>query len=223
MKYYPLLGCKKRVHAIGRSLMAGSLCLTLMTFHYSLQADAKPLYRYTQPSGNIVISDSIPPEYASQGYEIIDSRGNIIKTVPKELSEAEKAQRVANQKELARLAAWDKELLARYSQVSDLESRKKRRIAGIKNSIDSLKLTLKNISNTISYYKAEAAADERQGEAVAKETVGSIARLQKDKDFISNEIARKEKEEARVTDSFNKDIERFKLITSSKSNKDNTK
>jgi len=52
----------------------------------------------------------------------------------------------------------------------------------------------------------------QQGETVKEETLASISRLQKDKAFITNEIARKEKEYTSVNDRFNKDIARFKLI-----------
>jgi len=212
MSGYSMRKLKKTIsHA---SFLPSKVCigLILIISTATAQANQKPLYRYTQESGNVVISDTIPPEYTSQGYEVIDSRGNVLKTIPKELSQAEKAQQIADRKELERLAEWDKELLARYSRVSDIESRKKRRLTGIENSIESLKLTLEKISNTISYDQAEAAADERQGEVVAKETVESIARLQKDKSFISNEIARKEKERDRANASFDKDIERFNII-----------
>lgn len=175
-------------------------------------AQSKTFYRYINNSGFQVISDSIPPQYAAQGYDIIDSKGIIVEKVLPELSVEEK-RRIRLEKEAEeKMALWDSELLSRYSTVEDIKATKKRRITGINNSIYSLQLTLNNISNTIKLYQAEAAANERQGEEVPEETLFSITRLQKDRLFFEDEIERKQSHKQQTNDNYDKDIERFMII-----------
>lgn len=170
------------------------------------------LYRYKNDQGSQVISDAISPHYAAKGYEIIDSRGNVIKTVPRELSPEEKEQQRKARAEQARLDKWDAELRSRYHSVEDIESTRDRRLKGIDNSITSLQLTLENISETIKYYQAEAAANERQGETVPADTLASMARLQKDRDFIEQEINKRQARRAEIVSEFEQDIQRFSII-----------
>jgi hypothetical protein len=172
------------------------------------------LYRYKNDQGGRVISDAISPYYATKGYEVIDSRGNVIKTVPKELSPEEKIRQNKQREEQAKLDAWDEELRSRYHSLEDIESTKKRRLKGVDNSITSLQLTLQNISETVKYYQAEAASNERQGEAVPQGTLSSMARLQKDRDFIEDEIKERQANRKKIVDKFEADIARFKIILS---------
>jgi hypothetical protein len=171
------------------------------------------LFRYKNDQGSRVISDEISPYYASKGYEIIDSRGTVIKTIPRELSPTEKTQQRKEREKQARLDKWDEELRSRYHSLQDIQSTKQRRLKGVGNSITSLKLTLENISDTIKYYQAEAAANERQGEVVATDTLASMARLQKDRDFIEQEISKRQTRHAEIIEGFEKDIQRFKIIS----------
>lgn len=175
-------------------------------------AQSKTLFRYYNDQGSKVISDAIPPKYAVKGYEIINSSGQVIQVIPPEPSAEEKAQFQQEKAEKRRLEKWDKELLSRYSSVDDIEATKLRRVKGIENSIFSLRLTLKNISETIKFYQAEAATHERQGEDISTDTLSSIERLQKDRDFIEAEILRKESSKLQTVNNYNKDIARFKII-----------
>ncbi len=177
---------------------------------------AGSLYRYTNDQGTKVITDVISPQNAAKGYNIIDSRGNVIETVPPELSQAEKERLKNDLAEKESLEKWDKELMARYSNVEDIIAAKERRMSGIKNSVSSLELTLQNIAQTIKHYQAEAAANERQGEKVTPETLSSIERLQNDKECIEQEIKRQKKRRDNTNESYDADIERFRLISSKK-------
>jgi hypothetical protein len=190
---------------------------TVCSFSSVSAVAEKTLFRYTNDQGGKVISDAIPPKYAARGYELIDSKGQLIKLVPPEPTPEEKAQFEKVQAEQRYLEKWDKELLSRYSTLNDIKATKKRRLEGMDNSIYSLRLTLSNISETIKHYQAEAASNERQGEKISDETLSSITRLQKDRDFIEEEIKRKEKIKQEVNDSYDADIKRFGEIKPEKS------
>lgn len=197
-----------------RFLITCLVCIATTNPH--VYAQGKTFFRYTNDQGSQVISDAIEPKYAVRGYDIIDSKGGIIKTVPAELSPEEKIRLKQEKEEQRRIEKWDAELLSRYSTVEDIQATKKRRLEGVSNSIYSLKLTLSNISDTIKHYQAEAAANERQGEQVSEDTLFSISRLQKDRVFFEQEIERKEKHKQELTISYDKDIQRFKIIKPTK-------
>jgi hypothetical protein len=193
-------------------LLCTALSITVLCYAFDAHAQSKAFFRYTNDQGSKVITDVIPPRYTSKGYELIDSTGKVIKVVLPELSAEEKARVDTKKAHAQRMAKWDKELLSRYSNVNDIKEMKARRLKDISNSIYSLRLTLKNISTTITHYQAEAAANERQGEEVPKETLSSIARLQNDRSFIEVEIDRKEQRRQQVNGNYDKDIIRFDEI-----------
>ena len=51
------------------------------------------LFRYRTSDGIVVLANTIPAEYASNGYTAIDHRGRVLRVVPRQLSGAELAAR----------------------------------------------------------------------------------------------------------------------------------
>lgn len=205
------------MHRILTRLLFAGLLASLLAGR-DAYANSTTLFRYINAQGSQVITDAIPPQYATKGYEVINSNGQVLRVIPPELSTEEKEKSQRLQAEKQRIEKWDKELLSRYSSVDDIEATQQRRIKGIENSIFSLRLTLKNISETITFYQAEAATKERQGEAVTTDTLSAIDRLQKDRSFIEMEIEKKENNKKAVANNYNKDIQRFKEIKPEKNN-----
>jgi hypothetical protein len=210
------MGSKNIRHSRIRRLLCIVFSIAVLCHIVNAHAQSKTFFRYTNDQGGKVITDVIPRQYVSKGYELIDSKGKVIKVVLPELSAEEKARIDTEKTNTRRLAKWDKELLTRYSNTNDIKEAKARRLKDISNSIYSLRLTLKNISKTITSYQAEAAANERRGEDVPKETLSSIARLQKDRSFIQVEIDRKEQTKQQISDSYDNDILRFGEIKPAK-------
>ncbi|MFT7387775.1 MAG: cell fate (sporulation/competence/biofilm development) regulator YmcA (YheA/YmcA/DUF963 family) [Candidatus Endobugula sp.] len=188
-----------------------TLCFSLLIASVAQAEDR--LFRYKNDQGSPVVSDSISPYYAAKGYEVIGSRGTVLEIIPRELSPEKKIQQRKDRQIQATLDAWDEELTSRYHSVEDIQSTQARRLKGIDNSITSLKLTLENISDTKKYYQSEAAANERQGEVVATDTLTSMARLQKDRGFIQKEIDKRQASREKIIEEFKKDIERFRIIS----------
>lgn len=86
-----------------------------------------------------------------------------------------------------------------------------------------MRLTLKNISETIKFYQAEAAKNERQGDEISDDTVSAINRLQKYHNFIQLEIEKKKKGKKIVSDLYNKNIKCFQKIKPEKTEFTNRK
>ena len=68
----------------------------------------------------MVVDYTVPPEFVSRGYEVLNEEGKVIRVVPRALTEEENKQRNAEQKqaesaeaEERRLREWDESLMRR--------------------------------------------------------------------------------------------------------------
>ncbi len=193
-------------------LTTGLIVASTMLANSIASAQGKTYFRYINNSGIKVISDSISPKYVVRGYEIIDSNGHVIQVVAPEPSTEEKIRLAEEKTERERLAKWDKRLLLRYSHIDDINDAKGRKLRNIDNDIFNLKLTANNINLEIKQHQAKAANSERLGNAVSEDTLSIIQRLQRDKSLTNDQIQRKQDEKQLVSDNFDKDVERFKII-----------
>ena len=176
------------------------------------QAQDRTYFRYKNDQGVQVMSDVIPIKYATKGYQIVDLYGRVVKIVPPELSAEEKERLRKELEEKRRLEAWDKELLARYTHIEDIEAAKKRKLRGIDTNVFTLRLTLNNISDKIKALQADAAASERKGDKASEDLVIAITQLQEDKQLIEEEIEQKLEDKKEIAKNYESDIARFKVI-----------
>ena len=109
--------------------------LTFSLCFYSNVIHAGAFYRYVNEEGVKVLDTSIPPEYVQNGYEILNKNGQVIEVVPPAPSEEEIAEKQTEQEIL-----FHYELLRkRYSNVSSIESARKRKLENLETSISIIK------------------------------------------------------------------------------------
>jgi hypothetical protein len=166
------------------------------------------LYRYVNEEGVKVIHHTIPPEYAQKGYEVLNSHGNVVRVVEPSLTTAELAA-LARQRELD---AWDKDLLKRYSTVSDVKSAKKRRLNEINTNIAILRGTILNLDSQIAREQSRAADTERQGVAVPEAILINIRNFREEKSVAQQQVEERRQEYEEEEDKFDRDIDRFSFI-----------
>jgi len=199
----------KYLQFIAARLLVASI---MLSSSMASSAQSKTYFRYLNDKGLKVISDSISPKYVVRGYDIIDSSGRVIQSVAPEPSTEEKMRLAKEKTEQERLAKWDKRLLLRYSHIDDISDTKARKLRDIDNDIFNLNLTVNNINQEIKHYQAKAANNERQGKDINENTLSVIQKLQQDKSYTIDQIQLKQEEKQQVADSFDKDLERFKVI-----------
>lgn len=199
----------------------------LLIASISLNAHANTIeyYRYQDESGNNVISSTIPPEFANQGYDIVSPRGNVLRHVPpkrtpaeieaekKQLAEMEKAKRLAEQtaEQQKEQAQKDKILLQMFSSVEDVERSRDQKLHAIK--------VLEGITEeSISRQKEILEQEQQEADAIGQN--GSVPeklkeRIEKTKaNILDSEqfLKKKEKEKEEIHNQYQKLIERFKKI-----------
>jgi len=201
-----------------RRLLFAALALPLLFSAVAVQASGT-FYRYTNDIGNTVVDDHVPPEHVKKGYEVLNSKGVVIKVVPRELTEEE--QKVADADKLReeraraeeeRLRAWDETLLMRYSTIEDIEAARERALSDLKIRVSILKSNKRSLKQQVENYQAQAAEMERMGQEVDVERLAAIEELQSQIGSTERAIVDREEEIEAVNAAYGADIERFSML-----------
>lgn len=174
------------------------------------------MYRYVDKSGQMVISNTVPQEASTRGYDILNDQGRVVETVAPAPTAADLAERAASKEreqkaQQQRLA--DAKLLRRYSHPDDAVRAMHRKL----NEMQSLsQLKQGNISvivNQLDEEQSRAADMERSGRDIPEATLNKIDRLQSQVRDIEREIAIQKSDVETVRKQFMGDIRRLEKIT----------
>lgn len=188
-----------------------------------LAATSATYYRYVAEGGVKVISQTIPPRYIRNGYEIVTASGEVVKVVPAAPPESE-AERIAQERKNAKeQAKVDAQLRRSYSAVADIDGAKARNLAELRNNINILQATLLSAKSQLKDQEAHAAAIERNGQKVSDEVLKNIQTLRTEEKDITAQIKQREIEFQAASDKFDQDKKRFIEITAAKSSSSSTK
>lgn len=195
------------------------LSLLLALFGSVLTAHADFMYRYTDDNGVMVIEYTVPPEAVHNGYEILRSDGSIYQVVPRALSQEERrdsqnaeVRRQLELKEQEELRKWDQSLLLRYSTISDIEASRERNLSELKIRISILHSNIRSLKQQLESNQSRAADIERGGGEVPVATIATIDGLKAEIVEAEKAVSDRKLEIEKVTQSFAKDIERFKHL-----------
>lgn len=185
--------------------MKNAILLTVLIF-VSFSARAEPhLFRYKNSAGVTVITHSLPPQYAQQGYDIVTLKGSLIRSVAPALSKDE----VDSQKARKALLAKYIVLKRRYSSPKDIEGAKKRRLASIKTNIAIIKANINNLDNQINGLMTKAAQFERSGRPVPTYIIKELEGAKVELATTLQQKALREQEMGEVEAKFDQDSATF--------------
>lgn len=182
-------------------------------------AQAKEFYRYINDEGNTVVDYQVPPEHVKKGYEILSSKGVVLRIVPRELTPQEReladAQEVLEARARAeeqRLREWDESLLLRYSTTNDIEAAQERALMDLRIRVSILKGNKRSLKQQVENYQAQAAEMERMGQKVDVARLSGIEDLQAEIAATDRAILDRQKEIEAVQAAYQADIERFAML-----------
>tara|TARA_B100000809_G_scaffold257532_1_gene299289 strand:- start:680 stop:1276 length:597 start_codon:yes stop_codon:yes gene_type:complete len=188
------------------------LSLGLLLAQFALAA-GNVYYRYINSDGVKAMSHTLSAEYAQKGYEVVSLSGKVIEVVSPARSQTD-IERIALQKHSAvTLAQWDKSLRLRYSRVSDIEAAKQRKLAEINTNINILIGNVSKLSSQLQLQQGQAANAERKGYDVSSKLLSNINNLELEIKTTSEQVATRRQEYVALTDKYDRDINRFNLIT----------
>ncbi|MDX1800544.1 MAG: DUF4124 domain-containing protein, partial [Marinobacter sp.] len=176
---------------MNRSTSASLMCVAVSALLFSAVAQAR-LYRYTDESGQIVISNTVPAKASVRGYEVIDDKGRVVQTIDAAPTQQEldaRAAREERKKEQARQREEDTKLLKRFSTPDDAVRAMYRKLQELK-SLNQLKRgNIAVLSNQLADERSRAANLERSGREIPDSVLEKIDRLQAQISDIEKEIA----------------------------------
>lgn len=204
---------KSHVKRMVRCLLAATIIVAVPLA--ALGAD-NIYYRHRDSNGVTVIEKYVSPDAVKHGYEVVNAAtGEVLQTVPGELSASERAKQQAEKAEKERLEQQrkhDQSLMLRYSSVDDIRQAKQRALHELDLRINILRSNLKSVKNEIESQQARAADIERGGGKVPKEVTDNIALLKDQIESAEARIGQRQRERAEAVDSYDSDIKRFELL-----------
>jgi len=120
------------------------------------------LYRYRKEDGSLVISGVLEEQAVQSGYEVIDSRGRVLRTVGAAIPEHERRRM---QQEM-RVRQQDNQLRRLYPTPGDAERARDRQIASMRLNIDYARNIIIQLDGKLSAEVTKAAEAERAGRPI---------------------------------------------------------
>jgi len=173
--------------------------------------DVPALYRYRNADGVLVMERSIPPEYTTKGYEVLNAFGQVIQTVaPVTLLTEE--ERKARAEVEATSSRKDSELRKLYSSPQDAERLRDRQLEALGLKVEHARGQLSQTSAKRKTAVEEAARMERAGNKVPPAKRETIERLTLQVNAQEQEIRGLQQEQVRVREQFDPIIARLRVI-----------
>ena len=199
--------------------MCKRLAIVVVLALLSSYAFSDNLYRYENDAGGTVVDWHVPAEFAGRGYEVLNSQGQVIEVVPRQLSEGElqnkdlvERLRQDAEVERARLAEWDKFLLLRYSSVEDIDAARERGLRELRIRLSILASNQRVSRSRLEALLARVADTQRRGDVPLQQDVDAIAALRADIATTSRAIEEREVQVLEVTRDYGKDRARFEQL-----------
>lgn len=190
---------------------SGFLCLLVCLWTFpaiaapSVDKTAGVYYRYVNEEGIKVLDKSIPPQYAQNGYEILNKSGQVIEVVPP----APTAEQIARQQSQNEIIFHYERLRKRYSSVAAIESARKRRLENLDTSISILNGNISTLQQQLEAQMNEAATREREGKSVPVHILDTIANSKAELAVAEELLTIRQNEKSDINKKFDKDIEYF--------------
>ena len=183
-------------------------------------ADSRTYYRVVNDNGIIELKSTLSAKEAKRGYAIVSLGGSVIKEVPAELTDAEYAalsaelkQRENEEKLADKNRQYNESLMLRYSTVKDIEAERSRKLAEFDVRMSILRSNMMSIKDQVERQQARAADIERGGREVPDVIHNNIINLEDKLQQAEESLEVMQTEKETVENRYDKDIERFSLLT----------
>ena len=196
-------------------MVSKQLALVLVLFTCSV-ATADNLYRYKNEAGGTVVDWHVPAKFAGRGYEVLNPLGEVIKVIPRQLSDSElndkdlveRLKRGA-EAERARLAEWDRFLLLRYSTIEDIDAARDRALRELKIRLSILASNQRVAKGRLETALSQLADLERRGETAREQDLEAVDTLRLEIASLGRSIEQRKGQVVAVTEDYARDRDRF--------------
>ena len=200
---------------MARTILAAVLILTAT----SLAADT---YRWKDKEGNIHYGEAVPPEYADQPYDVINDAGMVIEhvedtTVSETVREQQKEQAqerapLISKEERAR--QYDRLLVMQYGSQEEIIQTMVGELAQLGYDRTIIEQSRVSTIASIREQIRQAADQQRANLPIPESQQGTIDKLYARLDADAEKSRALDKREAQIRARYNKDLERYRHLTS---------
>ncbi|HUO68143.1 MAG TPA: DUF4124 domain-containing protein, partial [Gammaproteobacteria bacterium] len=182
------------------------------------------LYRWTDEKGVVHYGDSVPPEYAKQDRNVLNSQGVNVGFEQGELTPEQRAEKERQAAEAAKAQAQreeaarrDKTLLATYISVSDIVDLRDRRLELLEGQIKVTELYLTNLRKRLVTLQDEASnykpyTTRENAPQIPENLATDISRTVSSINLYEQTLSHTRSDQEAVRSSFDNDIRRFKEL-----------
>lgn len=190
----------------------------------ALAQDKTPkLYKWVDKQGVVHYGSSVPPQYAHQQLQVLNSQGVTVKTLnaaktPEQLAKEKQAQTTAKveSKQEQQQHAMDQMLLDTYTSVASIEQDRDSRLKAMGAQINVTKTAISGLQSSLAGYKKQEATLNQHHRAIPaklKENMSSTEQqLKTDKELLGQQAQLRQATEKR----FDAYIKRFQELTQAK-------
>lgn len=195
------------------SIALHSLCVVAMLF--GAGAAQAEMFKWVDEKGVAHYGDRIPPQYAKQQREVVNSRGDTIKVMQHEKTAAELAED-ARQLELQRLekeqARQDSFLLGTYQNETDLQKSRDEQLANLDGNIRISQIALEGSEKDLNSRQTRAAQLAKDGKPAPPDLARQIGALEKRVTSDRMALAGRQQERAAIAARFERNIVRWRQL-----------
>lgn len=194
-------------------------CLALAAAAEAQSNDGRHRYKWKDAQGNLHIEDTIPPEAAKLGYDVLNANGLVVKHVERAQSDEEiaavraAAEKAAEEKRRAAdQASRDTQLLAAYPTEDDLHRAQDSQFAMLQQNIDAASAAIASQEKSLAEMLAHAAEYERDGKPVPANVQKQISQL---RDGIAEQktyFERRRTEQTQMRQRFANELEHYREV-----------
>lgn len=187
--------------------------ISLLVMGIPFYAQAVEYYRYIDDNGITVISrQGVPPNYIGNGYDVLNERGRVIRTIPR----APTAQERQQMQEAKQQAQYDRHLLRLYSTPEDVERARDRKLVEIDGLIALVRGNLHSVTSNKAQLLSKAANMERSGKKVPEDILLEIDKHEKTETKYLRDIEQYVLQKADIERGFAQDKQRIMQLLGKK-------
>ena len=190
--------------------------LGLALIGLSVSSLCAELYRYQDERGVTVVDWAIPAAYVTNGYEVLNETGQVVRVVQPAKTETELEQEAARTRVQAAEAAAeaaklerDTFLLRRYSTVEDIEAARDRSLRELEIRIAILNGQRATLSDRLATHEAALAGRLAVADPADHYEEETIAALKAELKSLDEAVAGRRHQSAALKAAYARDIERF--------------
>jgi len=168
---------------------------------------SQSLYRYKDNNGVTVLNNSIPAEYATKGYEVMDARtGKVIQKVEPVIVDTS-GTRVYQTPD-------DKILLSSYSSVEEIQEHLERKVAKLNAEVANIQTDKRVLGIELERRQKELQKLQEREREIPEELSNHIAELEGSLAGLDGALERREGDLVRTAQEYQAKADRFEVLKS---------